>query len=68
MDDQRDVQTFRRNGSYRSSVSSGSALAMEIKRKKIRESALFLQTEVRTSILKIVPFHVPLSTFVCNDS
>ncbi|XP_078144877.1 rhotekin-2 isoform X2 [Centroberyx gerrardi] len=45
MDDPRDVQTFRRNASSRSSLSSGSALAMEIKRKKIRQSTVFLQTE-----------------------
>uniref|UniRef100_A0AAQ5XD82 PH domain-containing protein n=1 Tax=Amphiprion ocellaris TaxID=80972 RepID=A0AAQ5XD82_AMPOC len=45
MDDQRDVQTSKRNGSCRSLLSAGSAVAMEIKRKKIRQSALFLQTE-----------------------
>lgn len=46
MDDPRDVQTSKRNGSSRSLLSAGSAVAMEIKRKKIRQSALFLQTEV----------------------
>ncbi len=46
MDDQRDVQTAKRNGSSRSLLSAGSAVAMEIKRKKIRQSTLFLQTEV----------------------
>uniref|UniRef100_A0A3P8RWB2 Rhotekin 2 n=1 Tax=Amphiprion percula TaxID=161767 RepID=A0A3P8RWB2_AMPPE len=45
MDDQRDVQISKRNGSCRSLLSAGSAVAMEIKRKKIRQSALFLQTE-----------------------
>nr|ACI69040.1 Rhotekin-2 [Salmo salar] len=40
MDYQRDVQNFRRNASARSSCSS---LAMEIKRKKISESTVFLQ-------------------------
>nr|XP_033468555.1 rhotekin-2 isoform X2 [Epinephelus lanceolatus] len=45
MEEQRDVQTSRRNGSSRSLLSAGSAVAMEIKRKKIRQSALFLQTE-----------------------
>nr|XP_046258544.1 rhotekin-2 isoform X2 [Scatophagus argus] len=45
MEDPRDVQTSKRNGSSRSVLSSGSAVAMEIKRKKIRQSALFLQTE-----------------------
>ncbi|KAM9344639.1 rhotekin-2 [Symphorus nematophorus] len=45
MDDPRDVQTSKRNGSSRSLLSAGSAVAMEIKRKKIRQSALFLQTE-----------------------
>ncbi|XP_069549026.1 rhotekin-2 [Brachyistius frenatus] len=43
MADQRDVQTSKRNG--KSLLSAGSAVAMEIKRKKIRQSALFLQTE-----------------------
>ncbi|XP_071022907.1 rhotekin-2 [Oncorhynchus clarkii lewisi] len=42
MDYQRDVQNFRRNASARSSCSS---LAMEIKRKKISESTVFLQSE-----------------------
>ncbi|KAF7662495.1 hypothetical protein LDENG_00234860 [Lucifuga dentata] len=56
MDDQRDVQTFRRNGSTRSSVSSGSALAMEIKRKKIRESALFLSED--TNIQEKLDFEI----------
>ncbi|KAM8858681.1 rhotekin-2 isoform 1-T2 [Spinachia spinachia] len=45
MEDQRDVQTSKRNGSCGSLLSAGSAVAMEIKRKKIRESTLFLQTE-----------------------
>ncbi|XP_035801664.2 rhotekin-2 isoform X1 [Amphiprion ocellaris] len=48
MDDQRDVQTSKRNGSCRSLLSAGSAVAMEIKRKKIRQSALFLQTEAKS--------------------
>ncbi|KAI7804254.1 rhotekin-2 [Triplophysa rosa] len=41
MDPSRDIQNFRRNSSTRSSVSSCSSLAMEIKRKKIRESMFF---------------------------
>ncbi|XP_056291545.1 rhotekin-2 isoform X2 [Pseudoliparis swirei] len=45
MDDPRDVQTFKRNGSTGSFLSAGSAVAMEIKQKKIRQSTLFLQTE-----------------------
>ncbi|XP_041644885.1 rhotekin-2 isoform X2 [Cheilinus undulatus] len=45
MDDPRDVQISKRNGSSRSLLSAGSAVAMEIKRKKIRQSSLFLQTE-----------------------
>uniref|UniRef100_A0A673BVA4 Rhotekin 2a n=1 Tax=Sphaeramia orbicularis TaxID=375764 RepID=A0A673BVA4_9TELE len=45
MDDQRDVQTNKRNGGCRSVMSAGSAVAMEIKRKKIRQSALFVQNE-----------------------
>uniref|UniRef100_A0A3Q1F051 Rhotekin 2 n=1 Tax=Acanthochromis polyacanthus TaxID=80966 RepID=A0A3Q1F051_9TELE len=48
MDDQRDVQTSKRNGSCRSLLLAGSAVAMEIKRKKIRQSALFLQTEAKS--------------------
>ncbi|XP_047458322.1 rhotekin-2 isoform X2 [Mugil cephalus] len=45
MEDPRDVQTNKRNGSCRSLLSAGSAVAMEVKRKKIRQSSLFLQTE-----------------------
>ncbi|PWA25709.1 hypothetical protein CCH79_00001834 [Gambusia affinis] len=45
MEEKRDVQTSRRPGSYKSVLSAGSAMAMEIKRKKIRESSLFLQKE-----------------------
>uniref|UniRef100_A0A1A8UBK5 Rhotekin 2 n=1 Tax=Nothobranchius furzeri TaxID=105023 RepID=A0A1A8UBK5_NOTFU len=45
MDNPRDVQTSKRSGSSKSLLSDGSAVAMEIKRKKIRQSALFLQTE-----------------------
>ncbi|TDH01485.1 hypothetical protein EPR50_G00180470 [Perca flavescens] len=45
MDDPRGVQTSKRNGTSRSFLSDGSAVAMEIKRKKIRQSTLFLQTE-----------------------
>ncbi|XP_038547918.1 rhotekin-2-like isoform X2 [Micropterus salmoides] len=48
MDDPRDVQTSKRNGSSRSLLSAGSSVAMEIKRKKIRQSALFLQTETKS--------------------
>lgn len=47
MDEPRDVQTSQRNDSrFRQLLSAGSAVAMEIKRKKIRQSTLFLQTEV----------------------
>ncbi|XP_037535495.1 rhotekin-2 [Nematolebias whitei] len=45
MDDQRDVQISKRGSSSKSFISAGSAVGMEIKRKKIRESALFLHTE-----------------------
>ncbi|KAM6916701.1 rhotekin-2 [Xenentodon cancila] len=45
MDEQRPVQTSKRSGSSGSLLSPGSAVAMEIKRKKIRQSALFQQTE-----------------------
>ncbi|XP_071336284.1 rhotekin-2 [Trachinotus anak] len=57
MDDQRDVQTSKRNGSSRSLLSAGSAVAMEIKRKKIRQSALFLQTE-NTNLQEKLDFEV----------
>uniref|UniRef100_A0A3B5AY50 Rhotekin 2 n=1 Tax=Stegastes partitus TaxID=144197 RepID=A0A3B5AY50_9TELE len=57
MDDQRDVQTSRRNGSCRSLLSAGSAVAMEIKRKKIRQSTLFLQTE-STNIQEKLDFEI----------
>ncbi|XP_075906999.1 rhotekin-2 isoform X2 [Nelusetta ayraudi] len=46
MDEPRDVQTSQRSGSrVRQLLSAGSAVAMEIKRKKIRQSTLFLATE-----------------------
>lgn len=50
MEDPRDVQTSKRNGSSTSLLSPGSAVTMEIKRKKIRQSALFVQTEVWAQI------------------
>ncbi|XP_034464062.1 rhotekin-2 [Hippoglossus hippoglossus] len=45
MDTQRDVRTSKRNGGAWSLLSAGSSMAMEVKRKKIRQSSLFLQTE-----------------------
>ncbi|XP_030297646.1 rhotekin-2 isoform X2 [Sparus aurata] len=57
MDDQRDVQTSKRNGRSRSLLSAGSAVAMEIKRKKIRQSTLFLQTE-STNIQEKLDFEI----------
>ncbi|CAB1435617.1 unnamed protein product [Pleuronectes platessa] len=45
MDTQRDVRTSKRNGGAWSLLSAGSSTAMEVKRKKIRQSSLFLQTE-----------------------
>ncbi|XP_028983259.1 rhotekin-2 [Betta splendens] len=48
MADPRDVQTAKRNGSVGSFSSPGSAVAMEIKRKKIRKSSLFVETENNT--------------------
>ncbi|XP_026212493.1 rhotekin-2 isoform X2 [Anabas testudineus] len=57
MEDQRDVQTSKRNGSFSSLLSPGSAVAMEIKRKKIRQSALFVQTE-NTNIQEKLDFEV----------
>uniref|UniRef100_A0A8D3DTY7 Rhotekin-2-like n=1 Tax=Scophthalmus maximus TaxID=52904 RepID=A0A8D3DTY7_SCOMX len=45
MDTRRDVRTSQRHGSARSPLPAGSATDMEIKRKRIRHSAVFLQTE-----------------------
>lgn len=53
MDGPRDVQTSKRNGSSsRSLLTAGSAVAMEIKRKKIQQSTLFLPTEVRANLCR----------------
>uniref|UniRef100_A0A3B5M8S5 PH domain-containing protein n=1 Tax=Xiphophorus couchianus TaxID=32473 RepID=A0A3B5M8S5_9TELE len=51
----RDIQTSRRHGSSKSVLSAGSAMAMEIKRKKMRESSFFLQKE-STNIEEKVQF------------
>uniref|UniRef100_A0A3Q2QXU8 Rhotekin 2 n=1 Tax=Fundulus heteroclitus TaxID=8078 RepID=A0A3Q2QXU8_FUNHE len=45
MDDQRDVQTYERHDRHTSALSAGSAMAMEVKRKKIQQSSLFPQKE-----------------------
>nr|XP_023697941.1 rhotekin-2-like isoform X1 [Paramormyrops kingsleyae] len=45
MEEPRDIQNFRRNERIRATVSSCSSLNMEIKRKKIRQSSLFLHNE-----------------------
>uniref|UniRef100_A0A3B5MD94 REM-1 domain-containing protein n=1 Tax=Xiphophorus couchianus TaxID=32473 RepID=A0A3B5MD94_9TELE len=55
MEDKRDIQTSRRHGSSKSVLSAGSAMAMEIKRKKMRESSFFLQKE-STNIEEKVQF------------
>ncbi|XP_062863618.1 rhotekin-2 [Trichomycterus rosablanca] len=47
MDLPRDLQTFKRNDRARSTISSCSSFAMEIKRMKTRESVLFVQNEDR---------------------
>ncbi|XP_037637551.1 rhotekin-2 isoform X2 [Sebastes umbrosus] len=63
MEEPRDVQTVQttgrngRNGSCRSLFSAGSSVAMEIKRKKIRQSTLFLQTE-NTNIQEKLDFEI----------
>ncbi|MEQ2264444.1 hypothetical protein XENORESO_007113 [Xenotaenia resolanae] len=57
MEDQRDVQTSKRHHSYKSILSGGSAMAMEIKRKKIRQSSLFLQKE-NTNIQEKLDFEM----------
>ncbi|XP_041803566.1 rhotekin-2 [Chelmon rostratus] len=55
MDDPRHIQTS--TGSSRSVLSASSAVAMEIKRKKIRQSAIFLQTE-NTNIQEKLEFEM----------
>nr|XP_057914348.1 rhotekin-2 [Doryrhamphus excisus] len=45
MADQRDVQNPKQNANSSLLMSAGSAVAMEIKRKRIRQSTLFQQTE-----------------------
>uniref|UniRef100_I3IWY8 Rhotekin 2 n=1 Tax=Oreochromis niloticus TaxID=8128 RepID=I3IWY8_ORENI len=57
MDDPRDVQTSKKNGGSRSLFLAGSAVDMEIKRKKIRQSTLFLQTET-TNIQEKLDFEM----------
>ncbi|XP_061646059.1 rhotekin-2 isoform X2 [Phyllopteryx taeniolatus] len=57
MDDQRDVQNPKPNTSASLVMSPTSAVAMEIKRKKIRQSELFQQTE-STSIQEKLDFEV----------
>ncbi|KAJ8359454.1 hypothetical protein SKAU_G00159790 [Synaphobranchus kaupii] len=47
MDGPRDIQNFRRNERARATVSSCSSLGMEIKRKKIRQSTVFLPNEAK---------------------
>lgn len=49
MDEPRDVQTSKRTGSSGTLVSAGSSMAMEVKRKKIRQCTLFQQAEVVSS-------------------
>uniref|UniRef100_A0A3P8QXW8 PH domain-containing protein n=1 Tax=Astatotilapia calliptera TaxID=8154 RepID=A0A3P8QXW8_ASTCA len=57
MDDPRDVRTSKKNGGSRSLFLAGSAVDMEIKRKKIRQSTLFLQTET-TNIQEKLDFEM----------
>ncbi|CAN9499628.1 unnamed protein product [Ophioblennius macclurei] len=59
MDEERGVQTSKRTGSVvcRSLLSAGSAVAMEIKRKKIRQSTLFLQNE-NTNLREKLDFEI----------
>lgn len=46
MESPRDFRMFKRSERTRSSLSSGSSLAMEMKRKRIRDGVLFVQNEV----------------------
>ncbi|XP_077586110.1 rhotekin-2 isoform X2 [Stigmatopora nigra] len=57
MDDQRDVQNPKRNKNSILDLSGSSAVAMEIKRKKIRQSTLFQQNE-NASIEKKLDFEL----------
>ncbi|XP_061692648.1 rhotekin-2 [Syngnathoides biaculeatus] len=57
MDDQRDVQNPRPNTNSSLAMSPTSAVAMEMKRKKIRQSALFQETE-NTKIEEKLDFEV----------
>ncbi|XP_026165807.1 rhotekin-2 [Mastacembelus armatus] len=58
MEEQRDIQTANRNGGSRSFSSPGSAMAMEIKRKKIRQSAFILRTEKNSNIQEKIDFEM----------
>lgn len=55
MDGQRDVQTYKRNVAEK--ICAGSAVDMEIKRQKIRQSTLFMQSE-DTNIQKKLDFEM----------
>ncbi|XP_061084158.1 rhotekin-2 isoform X1 [Conger conger] len=57
MDSPRDIQNFLRNERARATVSSCSSLGMEIKRKKIRQSTVFLPKE-DSSIPEKIDFEV----------
>ncbi|XP_017331566.1 rhotekin-2 isoform X1 [Ictalurus punctatus] len=46
MESPRDFRMFKRSERTRSSLSSGSSLAMEMKRKRIRDGVLFVQNEM----------------------
>ncbi|KAG9268545.1 rhotekin-2 isoform X1 [Astyanax mexicanus] len=55
----RDGRIFRRNVGARSTVSACSSFAMEVKRKKIRESVLFLQSEAKARMKRCTSLNDP---------
>ncbi|CAH2322252.1 rhotekin-2 [Pelobates cultripes] len=61
----RQIQMFRRNDKNRSTVSTCSSLGMEIKRKKIRESALFPQQE-DNGLQEKLDFEIRMREGICK--
>lgn len=62
MESSRDVRMFKRNDRTRSTISTCSSLAMEMKRKKIRDGVLLAQNEVCSRGL------VTMCVRICNKS
>ncbi|XP_053306585.1 rhotekin-2 [Spea bombifrons] len=64
-DPRREIQMFRRSDRNRATVSACSALGMEIKRKKIRESALFPQQD-DNSVQEKLDFEIRMRDGICK--